>query len=81
MLARIVYFLLFNIICSVAVTYVLNDENERVRLSQEMEKNMVKLGLISDKIYKAHEGKMPDYKNELLKRPYKLLKDNALKEM
>ncbi len=42
---------------------------------------MVKLGLISDKIYKAHEGELPEFKTELLKRPYKLLKDNALKEM
>jgi hypothetical protein len=80
-LARIVYFLLFNLVCSASLTYVLNDENERVRLSQLMEKNMIKLGIISDKIYKAHEGKDPEFKNELLKKPYKVLKDNALKEM
>lgn len=38
-LSRIVFFLLFNIICSVSLTYVLNDDKERERLSAEMQSN------------------------------------------
>jgi len=69
-LARIVYFLCFNLICSGSLTYVLNDENERVRLSQLMEKNMLKLNIITARIYSKHEGKELDIKNEIEKKPY-----------
>ena len=37
--ARLVYFLLFNVICSVSITYVLNDDKERVKKSEEMRNN------------------------------------------
>jgi len=69
-LARIAYFLLFNLICSGSLTYILNDENERVRLSQLMEKNMLKLNIITARIYAKHEGKELDIKSEIEKRPY-----------
>jgi len=52
------------------LTYVLNDENERVRLSQLMEKNMLKLNIITARIYSKHEGKELDIKNEIEKKPY-----------
>jgi len=39
LLARLVYFLIFNIVCSISITYMLDEDKERVRLSEEMEKN------------------------------------------
>lgn len=42
-LARIIYFLLFNVICSASVTYVLDDDKERVRLGAQMTENQLKM--------------------------------------
>lgn len=36
MVSRLVYFLLFNIICTISMTYVINDDKERVAKSEEM---------------------------------------------
>lgn len=49
-LSRIVFFLLYNIICSVSLTYVLNDDKERERLSKAMEENQFKLLVLSKRI-------------------------------
>ena len=34
--ARLAYFLLFNTICAISITYVLNDDKERIAKSEEM---------------------------------------------
>lgn len=82
MLARIAYFLLFNIICSISVTYVLDDEKERVEKSEEMRLNQAELTKLSKQIFKEMTGSdMPATVAELSKKEYNYVKKSALYDM
>lgn len=82
MLARIVYFLVFNVVCSISVTYVLDEEKERVAKSEEMRINQAQLTRLSKEIYELMAGKeLPTTTAELKKKEYMKVKTQGLKEM
>lgn len=81
MLARLLYFLLFNTICAISITYVINDDKERVKKSEEMRLNQKELTKVIESIYEEVEGKKLTYGTELQKREYIHCKNKALKEM
>ena len=51
MVARFLFFFLFNLICSISTTYVINDELELVKKCEEMRLNQIELTELSEKIY------------------------------
>ena len=52
MLSRIIYFFFFNVINSISITYVINDDKERMKMSEEMRKNQRELTGLTSQIYK-----------------------------
>jgi len=71
LLARMVYFLMFNIICSASITFVLNDDKERVRLGTEMTENQLKMYVLTKKLHEMHENKPRcDIIKEIQMKPY-----------
>lgn len=82
LLARMLYFLLFSIIASISITYVLNDDKERVRLANEMNVNQAKMCAMAKSLHEAHEEKLPmNLSKELEMQPYKNAKAKALHNM
>ena len=81
MLSRIVYFFLFNVINSISITYVINDDKERMKMSEEMHANQRKLTGLTQQIYKQITDKNVNYTTELEKPEYKLIRNKAMKEM
>lgn len=71
MLARIVYFLLFNVICSISITYVQDDNKLRVVQSEIMRRYQKQLTILSELIYKEmNDGKQCNVEEELKKKEY-----------
>ena len=63
--ARLGYFLLFNLVCAISITYVLNDDKERIAKSEEMRNNQKELTKVIEKIYHEVEGKEVGYASEI----------------
>ena len=81
-LARIIYFLLFNVINAVSITYVINDDKERTIKGAEMQRNQAMLTKLTEKIYKKiNDGEPLSINSEITKKEYTDVKTKALKEM
>ena len=81
-LARIIYFLLFNVINAVSITYVINDDKERTIKGAEMQRNQAMLTKLTEKIYKKiNDGEPLSITSEIAKKEYTEVKNKALKEM
>ena len=81
-LARIIYFLLFNVINAVSITYVINDDKERTIKGAEMQRNQAMLTKLTEKIYKKiNDGEPLSITSEIAKKEYTEVKTKALKEM
>ena len=81
-LARIIYFLLFNIINAISITYVVNDDKERTIKGAEMQRNQAMLTKLTEKIYKKiNDGEPLSINSEITKKEYTDVKTKALKEM
>ena len=81
-LARIIYFLLFNIINAISITYVVNDDKERTIKGAEMQRNQAMLTKLTEKIYKKiNDGEPLSINTEITKKEYTDVKTKALKEM
>ena len=81
-LARIIYFLLFNVINATSITYVINDDKERTIKGAEMQRNQAMLTKLTEKIYKKiNDGEPLSITSEITKKEYTEVKTKALKEM
>ena len=81
-LARIIYFLLFNVINAISITYVVNDDKERTIKGAEMQRNQAMLTKLTEKIYKKiNDGEPLSINTEITKKEYTDVKTKALKEM
>ena len=81
MLSRFLYFLLFNLICSVSITYVINESKERIRLGALMEKQMSRLTALTLMIYEKFESKELSLFQEIKKKEYLYERERSLQEM
>merc|ERR1712060_185668 len=81
LLARFLYFLLFNVINTIALTYVLNDDKERVAKSEEMRRNQIDLTDLAGKIFEKISGETIRTNSEIVKKEYVKIKNKTMKEM
>ena len=69
-LIRIFYFLCFNVICAISITYVIDETKERVIQGEKMRKNQIELYKLSQELLNTYEGKEIDLDAEFKKKPY-----------
>ena len=53
------YFLLFSVIASISLTYVMNEDKERIRLAEEMNVNQRKMYKMTKQLHELNEKKIP----------------------
>ena len=53
------YFLLFSVIASISLTYVMNEDKERIRLAEEMNVNQRKMYKMTKQLHELNEKKLP----------------------
>ena len=82
MLSRIAYLFLFSVICAISITYVLNDDKERIKMGDKMRLNQKVLTELTAQIYKVY-NKCEElrFHDEIEKKEYVEYKDQALKDM
>ena len=69
-LIRIFYFLCFNIICAISITFVFDETKERVIQGERMRQNQIELTRVSQNILNTYLGKEMDIDTEFKKKEY-----------
>ena len=79
-LIRIFYFLCFNVISAISITFVLDETKERNRLAIIMKRNQDKLTALSGKILDTYKDEKVPLDTEMKKKDFFDYRDKTLKE-
>ena len=71
MLSRILYLFLFSVICAISITYIRNNDRDRIKMGDKMRVNQKVLTDLTAQIYKAYNKcEEISFNNEIEKKEY-----------